>query len=487
MKVTKRDGIPKIRQFERLVGVCHGGLWGVHNHNLANVVRGLRERVFCVEGPSGLRPPPRPKAGAFSSLNYFRNALVRQLDLCRPWTPEQFLDSYHGAKKLLYKRAFDSLTLRPVIRRDSELKTFVKAEKLNFSKKPDPAPRVIQPRDMRFNCVVGPYLKPLEHKLYQGVARIFGSPTIMKGYDAIAQGRIIHTKWKRFNQPVAIGLDASRFDQHVSADALRWEHSVYNGIYKCDKLAKLLSWQILNRGVAYTPDGKVKYEVDGCRMSGDMNTALGNCLLMCALIHWMMKEAGLDFELVNNGDDCVIIMDTSSLAKLPDIKQWFLRFGFNMKVEDPVYTIELIEFCQTHPVYAGDGYRMVRDPRIAMDKDGINLRPGNQRFETWLGSVGECGLALCSGVPIMQAYYGYLLSCGHPGAMETSGMMYLRGTMKSVRSNINDLSRVSFWRAFGVAPHQQVDIERSLNRLVGYDDDGMIMIGAVHSLVDYQF
>lgn len=460
MVVHKRDGIPKTRRFERLVGLCYGGEWGVHNHNRDNIVRGLRERVFAVERDGRLVSPPKPSPNIFKTLSAFRSRLLRCLGSCHPWTPEQFLGSYSGAKKASYERAMTSLTQRPLQRSDGDLKAFVKAEK--FSKN-DPAPRVIQPRSPRYNCRVGVYLKPLEHKVYKAIERIFGSPTVMKGYNADQQGSIIAHKWKKFRNPCGLSIDASRFDQHVSADALSWEHSVYNSVYRSPELRRLLSWQIHNSGRAYTPDCLVKYSVEGCRMSGDMNTALGNCLLMCAMVWQYFEEHDIDGELINNGDDCVLFFEADQLGKCQDMRRWFLDYGFTMKIENPVYRIENVEFCQTHPVLVGGSYRMVRNPLVALDKDGIHLRPGNYSFSEWLQGVGECGLALCSGIPVMQEYYKRIAG---KSRREDSGMQYLRGTMESVEKPILEETRVSFYYAFGITPHHQRAVEQSISTLV---------------------
>lgn len=484
MVVTPLDGIPKVRQFERLAVVCQGGEWGVHNHNRSNVVRGLVERVFSVERQGRLARPPTPTRQVFARLSPFRGALLRHLDSCRRWTNQEFLDSYHGAKKLLYERAFDSLTLRPLLRRDGYLQTFVKAEKINQTLKPDPAPRVIQPRSTRYNCVVGPYLKPLEKRLYNAIEKVFKAPTVMKGYDAFRQGEIIHAKWSRFVNPVGVGLDASRFDQHVSKPALEWEHSVYNACYRSNTLRKLLKWQIVNIGYARTPDCFVKYIVEGCRMSGDMNTAMGNCLLMCGMIYTLLVERGCDAELVNNGDDCVLILEAHDLKKLSNLEAWFHEYGFTMKVEDPVYTLEEVVFCQMHPVYDGERWRMVRDPRITFDKDGINLRPGNAAFHDWLHTVGECGLALTSGLPIVQEYYTYLMSTGSTVDVESCGMMFLRGGLESKWSPVSDQARASFWRAFGICPYRQCVMEQLLRDTKGYSS-GM-MKSEVASSIHYR-
>lgn len=88
-----------------------------------------------------------------------------------------------------------------------------------------------------------------------------------------------------------------------------------------------------------------------------MNTAMGNCLISCALMFGMMSHLKIpsrDYELINNGDDCCIITRPQhQQVVINSIPGYFAKAGFKMKVESPVASIEQIEFCQTHPVFDG--------------------------------------------------------------------------------------------------------------------------------------
>lgn len=377
---------------------------------------------------------------------------------------------YQGRRKVVYSNAAVSLETRPVRRQDATVKTFLKAEKINLSSKPDPAPRVIQPRDPRYNVEVGVFIKHLEHSIYHAVNAVFKETTIMKGSNAQQSGRIMHEKWSRFARPVAVGLDASRFDQHVSQDALSWEHSVYLQCFRGtdrNRLSELLRWQLVNKGVARASDGLVKYKVDGCRMSGDMNTGLGNCLIMCALVHAFCGHAGITkFSLANNGDDCVLFMEQSDLRKLDGLAQWFLEMGFTMKVEDPVYDLERVEFCQTHPIWTPQGYLMVRKHKVAMAKDCVSLVPLTcaSSYNKWRHAVGTAGLSLTGGIPVQQEFYSCMLRGAvqgdvdkHP-AMET-GFARLAKGMDRDYAVVHPRTRYSYWLAFGVTPDAQCALE----------------------------
>ena len=321
VRVRSFGGQPKSRRFTCLA--ASGGRYdfGVFDACLSNSLRGILERVFVVkDGAGGFKRPPRPRQGAFLDCVNFRRAVVRKVKhrVSAPWTFQQFVDSYPDRRRrTIYGNAVEDLLTKGPSVTDSEVKTFVKAEKVNFSLKPDSAPRVIQPRNPRFNVRLGVYIKPAEGVLYKGVDSVYSrggrwsKTTIFKGLNAEAQGAVMWDKWSRFARPVAVGLDASRFDQHVSQDALRFEHLFYTGLFPTDKiLPALLSKQLVNVGRAITADGIVSYKVEGCRMSGDMNTGLGNCLLMCSMMWSYMSSAAIDrFEFINNGDDCVVIIE----------------------------------------------------------------------------------------------------------------------------------------------------------------------------------
>jgi hypothetical protein len=141
------------------------------------------ERVYNVETPAGLAPPPRAKPGIYDmTLSTRRDEILGNVPMSAPCTADEFVSLYAGDRRQkVYALARDSLKVRQLEGRDAALSTFVKAEKFNMSKKRDPAPRVIQPRSPRFNLEVGRYLKRMEKKIYESIAKIHGGHTVMKG------------------------------------------------------------------------------------------------------------------------------------------------------------------------------------------------------------------------------------------------------------------------------------------------------------------
>lgn len=446
----------------------------VHNSSIVNLVRGLVTRVFLYKGVT----PTQPLRNIYERrLSYFRRLLVRGFNSTTPISRQEFVGYYRGRKATIYQKAVDDLVNRAISPTDAHIKAFVKAERINFSDKHDPDPRIIQPRDPRYNVEVGRYLRPIEDRLYHQVAVVFGEDTIFKGYNSQQMAAKFVEKWSRYTKPCGIGLDASRFDQHVSVDALKWEHSIYNRIYNSKELKRLLRWQLVNYGRGYTRDGSVKYQVDGRRMSGDMNTGMGNCLLMCAMVHCYAFEKGIKISLANNGDDCMVVMESSDAHSFTsDLSQWFTEMGFVMKVEKPVYDLERVEFCQTHPINVDGTWLMVRKCATAIAKDCISLQQivSPYMLRAYLSAVGLGGLSLSGGVPIFQSFYCSLIRSAErlhhrrrrrKAPVQASycldgGLAWLSKGMCRKKSPISQETRYSFWLAFGITPDMQVAIER---------------------------
>jgi hypothetical protein len=292
---------------------------------------------------------------------------------------------------------------------------------------------------------------------------------VIKGYSYDETARLLKEKWDMFREPVAVGLDASRFDQHVSVDALKFEHSIYPHCFyskkDASKLASLLRYQLVNHCTGYAPDGELSYTIEGTRMSGDMNTSLGNCILMCGMIWTYLRERSIVGSLANNGDDCVVFMERDDLAKFSaGLKEWFLTLGFNMAVEDPVYVFEKLEFCQTKPVFDGYRYTMCRNPVTALAKDSTMLNPwqGAPHFCGWLDAVGVGGISIAGGMPIFQSFYQLFVRSGKKrrvaDELKPWSFSFTGGSRSA--SIVAPQTRCSFWEAFDITPDEQICLEK---------------------------
>ena len=151
---------------------------------------------------------------------------------------------------------------------------------------------------------------------------------------------------KAFNAPVVVSLDASRFDQHVSKELLEIEHSIYMHMCPSGELRRLLQWQLHNKGVS---SQGIRYHTRGKRMSGDMNTALGNCILMILMVSAFMD--GRKYDMLDDGDDGLLIVEEDEYAWVcQNAEPAFLNFGMEIKVENVARSLEEVEWCQSNPI-----------------------------------------------------------------------------------------------------------------------------------------
>lgn len=472
---ARRNGLPtKTRVYTVVPGFGPSNNLGVYNNSVNAVERAFVERYFLCKHPDGFKPALRPRAGQFSTkwFESFRRDCLRHMPYLPVLTFDETLNLFPANKRKVYQAALNSYSTQgPVTVVDSRLKPFVKFEKQDVAQ----APRIINPRSPRYNLEVARYLKHFEHHMFNAINAAYGAhtaSTVIKGMDANASADCLREKWDRFADPIAIGLDASKFDMHVSPAALRYEHTYYNQYWQSKRLAELLEMQCHNAGRARCDDGYVDFKMKGTRSSGDMNTSLGNCILMCAMVYSHAKEVGVRVELANNGDDCVVFMERADEARYRELLvQWFDTKGFVMKVEPTAHEFEEIEFCQTHPVLVGGGWQMVRDPRACLRKDVMCLRTvQNERvFRKWIWAVGDGGCNANGGVPVLSAFYRRLRNHGVENDQFKDLVSPHRFASVSRRcTEVTPEARASFWVAFGLTPPEQEAIERLLmSRSIG--------------------
>jgi len=454
--------------------------YGCHRNSLVNILRALNERVYYVKGPTGLVECPKGKAVSWIRMNHISKQLSGFILDSDPGvqelTSQQFVDQCPAHKRVMYSRAAEEYETRGIARRDCKLNSFVKFEKVEFrSKGPktDPCPRVIQPRSPVFNVALGRYTRRIEESMYKAIAASWKADqdelVVMKGMTIDQVGEQLRHKWDKYKRPVAVGLDASRFDQHVSVNALRFEHSVYNSVFRSRELRYLLKQQLRNRGSAFVDGYRVDYVVDGTRSSGDMNTSLGNCMIMSSLVLLYVKEKGIKASLANNGDDCLVFMEADDLQKFSHgLDEWFLDFGFEMEVEKPCFIFEECEFCQMHPVWS-DGWVMVRNPMAAISKDSMMLGFPASQYPKWIGAVGTAGVSLYGDMPIYNNMYTRFKEFGEESKIRNQACMetgFFRMTRRNRPPLVSDATRDSFSKAFGISPATISALEEEMDKLV---------------------
>lgn len=128
---------------------------------------------------------------------------------------------------------------------------------------------------------------------------------------------------------------------------------------------------------------------------------------------------------------------------------------------------------------------MVRNPRTAMRKDAMHLTPSAADYLNcgWLEAVGRGGLSTHAGVPVLQEHYQRFVRTARrwqarltltarqqrryddqTRVLEDGSVKWFKGDMDLRYTDVNWYTRVSFYHAFGIPPHEQQAIEQGLAR-----------------------
>lgn len=394
-------------------------------------------------------------------------AMAENIGVAQPLDPADWITQYAGRKYKMYERAAKWHTLG-IQRGDRICKAFIKSEKLADTSKD---PRLIQCRSLKFNLAIGCYLKAIEHKAYnlQGSGALKDwLPTgrlIAKGMNSFQRAYALRRKMSQFSRPVVYSLDCSRFDAHCNKSLLNHEHQVYKRCFKDDPLLqRLCDWQINN--ICVTAGG-TWYNSQGGRMSGDMNTALGNCIIMLQCLAVAMRTLGFNtkqFQILDDGDDCLLITDEKYEHNLAPLPQIFEQFGHKLKLENRATNIHHVIFCQSQVVETFLGLKFVINPARVISKvaTGVQHLHDDRFLAKYLGLLGDCELACNPGVPVLQELALALIRKSNgKRPKETFDPTISWRARKELRKHplkeypITDAARLSFWEAFDVCPDEQ--------------------------------
>lgn len=437
---------------------------------------------------------PVASPAALKRLDRFMQRLAKSLPKVVPWDLDRVVNSYKGNKRVNYGDAAHEYRSHGLGQDQARVKMFIKNEKIRFKEKGDkqnPDPRAIQYRDPVFAVVFAQYIKAIEEVVYQlkgnrcnrlPPGRVFG-----KGMTSVQKGKLLREKRERFKKPVVLPLDASRFDQHLDVGHLRALHRFYNALCHDPYLNRLCSWTIVNN---VTTSRGLRYTAVGGRMSGDMDTSLGACLWMLCMLALFFEESTVQWDCLDDGDDILLIIERDDLAwVMREMPNHFLELGQEIKIEDPCYEIEDVEWCQAKPVFVGGEYKFVRNPAKVLSgalvgPKFIQMRSeASRRALTNTIGLGEGHLNL--GVPVLQSFAKCLVR--NANTTRQIKLEYNSSLMFKVRHEIgktyakklpdftprpvSDESRLSFARAFGITITEQLSYEEYFdNWQINFDD-----------------
>lgn len=319
-------------------------------------------------------------------------------------------------KRPVYVKAMESLRSKPLDVNGLTVKAFLKKEKVDFTLK-DGAPRLIQPMPPEYIMECGVYIKRIEKPLIKAIEEDMDI-YITKGRSWVEVGQFFHKAWSSYKNPVSLDLDVSRFDQHVSDEALKMEFKVYNEIWKSPWLKKLLNAQRKARCRVMIPgEGTVIYKLQHGRLSGVPNTGIGNIIIMCVLLRRFCDSYEIKCHVIDNGDDCNLIMEESTARRARRfITDFFLEHGFTLKVEGIGKRLESVVHCRASPCLMSAGWRMVRRPEDVVNKDVVSVKSIRSKddWDFYRRAVSDCGMFEFRGIAVA---YPFLKMVGRGAAL----------------------------------------------------------------------
>jgi len=256
---------------------------------------------------------------------------------------------------------------------------------------------MIQARHISFNIEYGCFIKPLEihlsktskHSLHFGKGN----------YDQIA-ARIdkLRRKYRYYTE-----LDHDSFDAHITQQMLSLTHKFYLSCYHHNPHLRMLSKRTLVN-FCKTRQGDT-YTVSGTRMSGDVDTSLGNSLINYAILKELLFRLGLKGEIVVCGDDSIIF--TNQPVPIEEALAILRTMNMNSKMpKESTLNIHTVDFCKTKFVIRNDGTpTMMFDPDRLYSSFGMThkLIPP-QFYPTYLYEVAYCHGLTHSNTPLGFAW-----------------------------------------------------------------------------------
>lgn len=305
---------------------------------------------------------PEPYDGMYDELKEFTLSLLakwkRKYGLTRlesaDYTVEQWLKDITASKsrkrQLLEasKKIYDP-------RKHNVVKMFIKDEFYEEYK----YPRLIMSRHDVFKCRVGPMFRRIEKALFK-------LPMFIKKIPVSDRGAYIRDYLWRPNAKY-FATDFSSFEAHFTPKLMRaiefllYEHLVPNDTDGDRFLRDIQALCERNHCV----NKLATVWINGVRMSGEMNTSLGNSFANYVLIKFAAAKSGVRVKGVVEGDDACFRADSSIDPKI------FQRMGLAVKfVEYP--TIGEMSFCGI--LQDEDGRQTITNPYKVLVRFGWSNR-----------------------------------------------------------------------------------------------------------------
>lgn len=440
-----------------LVGFCNPQPDTGHAHT---ALRGACKRF--------IRQTPIPDPDMFRELGEFVEEWLRSGELV-PLAPDTNLDTRDWLRSAPYPKWRKDVLLMKWERVThifsktyTLIKSFIKDEPYPEFKHARP----INSRADEFKAEIGPWFKAIEKELFK-------LPHFIKKIPRHEWPEYILNRLQRTGVKY-IATDYTAFESHFTREVMtNIEFRLYK--YMTQYLPNHQHfWKMLDTVIAGKNTCQFKWfkiECQATRMSGEMNTSLGNGFANFMLMSFMAKKVGCtDFVGVFEGDDGLC-----SMTGTPPTAEDFAKCGFTIKLEVH-QLIETASFCGV--VFSPEDRRTLCDPiDVLMDFGWTGSRYAEAKPQRLLELLKAKSLSLLyqyPGCPVVSslAQYGLRITKGvRVGRVLNSLNQWEREQLidalryRAVAVPVGLSSRFVVQEKYGLRVEHQLEIEAYLDSL----------------------
>jgi len=322
--------------------------------------------------------------------------------------------------------------------------------------------RGIYARSDYFKVIFGPLCKAMEDVLYK-------HPSFIKHVPVIDRARYVYNKLG--GRDNYISTDYTGFECHFTPNIMHIiEFQFYEHLFKhlpsYDKLTKCMKVLV---GYNECRFKQLKATILARRMSGEMNTSLGNGFANYMLFLFVNHQLGnTNYDCVIEGDDCLGVYD----GVLPTTQN-YADCGFTVKIEHRT-RLELASFCGL--IFDTDSFVSIADPtKHILNVSWCSLKyadSGDKTRRELLRGKGYSLMYQYAGVPILQSLGECILRLTQ-GSRYKLDLSYYETKQFSTNVSVQEISmstRTLMSEVYGYTIEDQLCLEKFYSSLSNLDD-----------------
>jgi len=447
------------------------------NHDIPSIVAGVCKRI------AGQCPQPRPEL--LTGLREFARTWVRAnlvpIDEGADVSVESWLanSNYSPTRVRQIKHRYQQMyngCIHPSSRRSRVVKCFVKDESYIGYKHL----RSIYARVDDTKLAIGPYFKHMERMVY-------ANRHFVKHVPVKDRAELLHERFKYSSR--VVGSDYSSYEKHFDLDTFTIELELYSYMLTNIPQGKWILEMISGvlRGMNYCKYTTVSMELPSGRMSGEMNTSLGNGFVNLMLFLYVNQTLGnTNVDCLVEGDDLVGTYEGQELTPVH-----YQQLGYTIVLKQYRSASEA-SFCGL--VHDEEDQISVADPTKIMLTIGWTstryIDAPNSTLIKLLRAKGYSTLYQYAGAPIIQSLANYILRVtkGSTYKIPVEWTFWQQKNIFSTNVKVKVVgirTRMLVERVFGYSITEQLDLEEYFDNCTRIQPIPLDKVKATPDQVEY--